>query len=276
MTNKRLKLAISPCPNDTFIFGPMILDLMEAAAGLELETDYLDIEKLNVAAMTGKYDVIKVSAALIPHVIEHYQILSCGGALGENCGPLLVSSKWTKSQISKDWSVLIPGKQTTANYLLQFSFPELTIKTECLFSKIEDELLDGRHDAGLIIHESRFSYAIKGLKLIADLGELWSKKTNCPIPLGVILIKRSLAGEFKFSFKNQLSRSLERAYEQPGELMAFITSHATDLHPDVINQHVRLYVNEYSKSLGPIGFNALNTLFKLQTGIELQENLDII
>lgn len=276
MTNKRLKLAISPCPNDTFIFGPLVLSLIKPPEGMVFEIDYLDIEKLNEAAMTNEYDIIKVSAAQIPQIIEKYQILSCGGALGQHCGPLLVSFKWTKSDISDRWSVLIPGQKTTANYLLQFIFPKLTNKEQCLFSKIEDELLRNRYDAGLIIHESRFSYAAKGLNLIADLGQLWVEKTNCPIPLGVIAIKRSLSEEIKLNLKNLITQSLNLAFNQPGALASFIKSHAADLNQEVINQHIGLYVNEYSKALGKDGFKALNTLYQLQTGSTLVESSDII
>lgn len=258
--NRGLKVAISPCPNDTFIFGAWITGLIPADSALRIAPDYLDIQLLNEAASERSYDVIKVSASQVSALSSDYQFLEVGAAMGENCGPLLVSYKYHSGSPQAHWSIAIPGVRTTAGLLLKQLFPECNNTSQVLFSKIEEALINGQFDAGVLIHESRFTYASKGLHLIADLGTLWTNRTRLPIPLGVIAIRRNLDPQFKIKIKQHILRSLDYAEKNLNEILPFIKSHAQEMEEEVIRAHINLYVNQFSHNLGPRGKLAINIL----------------
>lgn len=260
MDKKQLKVAISPCPNDTYIFGPWINKFIETEDSLNIRTDYLDIQELNEQALTNTYDIIKISAAHIPSVIEHYAILSCGGALTEKTGPLLIAQKDIPEEDISKSRILLPGINTTAAFLFGFLFPKAKKIDYVLFSEIEDRLLNMEAEAGVIIHESRFTYETKGLMKLFDLGELWFDKTKCPIPLGVIAINRQLDSQVKSRIQDQIKKSILWANHNADELMPFIQSKATEMDLDTIAQHIHLYVNEYSLNLGGSGKIAIMKL----------------
>lgn len=258
-----LKVAISPCPNDTYIFGAWIKGLIDLDSSLEIMPEYLDIQQLNEAAINESYDLIKISAAQFKNLSHKYQILTVGAAMGEDNGPLLISRHWKTGPPSSLWTIAIPGYDTTAYFLLQQLYPECEKTAYILFSEIENSVLEGKYDAGLIIHESRFTYASKGLNLIEDLGTLWVKQTGLPIPLGVIAIHRNLAPELKIRIKTQVQRSLEYANENFDNLLAFIKSHAQEMDDKVLLDHIQLYVNKYSLDIGPLGKKAICLLNQL-------------
>ncbi len=260
MNIKRLKLAISPCPNDTFIFGPWINKLIDTDPSLELDVDYLDIQELNEQSLLNTYDLIKISAAHIPFILKDYAILSCGGALTEKTGPLLVAKEVLNIENIDTYKILLPGINTTAAFLFSFLFPEAKNLGYALFSEIEDKILDQQADAGVIIHESRFNYESKGLLKILDLGEEWYAKTKCPVPLGMIAVKRKLNPQVKIDIQDQLKKSITWAIQNAEELMPFVQSKSTEMEMDTILKHIDLYVNEYSLNLGGAGKIALMKL----------------
>jgi len=261
----RIKLAISPCPNDTFIFGPMILGLTNQAKGIEKKdilTEYYDIQTLNEIALLNTHDVIKVSAAHANSISDHYDFLTCGGAMGLNCGPLLIS-KNERNPHSIDFSpVILPGKNTTARFLFEYTFPNAKSKFYGTFSEIEELLINEVYPFGVIIHENRFTFESKGLVKIMDLGENWYQKTGLPIPLGLIGIKRDLEDSLKIKIKQLILSSLEYATRYVEQIFPFIKSHAQELDRDVIFQHIELYVNEFSFDIGTAGKSAIVELFK--------------
>jgi 1,4-dihydroxy-6-naphthoate synthase len=231
--------------------------------GLEFTPHLADVEALNKAAFAGEADVTKLSYHAYAYCIGDYVLLDAGSALGRNCGPLLIS----KRPVSKDevaaggLSIAIPGKYTTANFLLGLAFPEAQRKTELVFSEIEPALLAGRFDAGLIIHENRFTYEAKGLKKIIDLGEFWEGETGAPIPLGGIVIRRSLPDEVKQRVNRVLRRSVEYAFAYRTASLDYVRAHAQEMSEDVMYRHIDLYVNEYSVDLGAEGRRAVELLF---------------
>lgn len=262
----KIKLGISPCPNDTFIFGAWINGLIHNQEKdlliNKVEVDYLDIQELNLAGRSNKYDVIKVSAAHVVHLLEDYEILSCGAALGEDCGPLLISKKPIKSKDLSNKKIAIPGELTTANLLFKFAFPQHNLVSYYLFSDIEDAIINEEVEAGVIIHENRFTYTSKGLQLILDLGQYWIKKNKLAIPLGLIMVRKNLSKALKKEIKKSIQASLAFAEENDLILLPYIQSHAQEMEADIIHQHIKLYVNKYSKSLGKKGKLACIRLFK--------------
>ncbi|MEP7197310.1 MAG: 1,4-dihydroxy-6-naphthoate synthase [Saprospiraceae bacterium] len=272
----KINLAISPCPNDTFIFGAWINAFLDNEKLSPPNCDFLDIEELNQAAKSGQYDLIKVSAAHAFSLLDKYDILSCGGAVGENCGPLLISTKQNQNKNPILSSVALPGIQTTAHLLYNFAYPNSVDKKFMLFSKIEDDVLQGRSDFGVIIHENRFTYKEKGLVLIKDLGVHWQDNTNLPIPLGLILVKKGLPMEIKSLIKSIIQESIKFAQKHLHLLLPFIKSHSQDLHEEVILQHIKLYVNSYSLDLAESGKMALEKLFQLSSNSESTPQFQLI
>ena len=257
-----LSLGFSPCPNDCFMFDAIVHRRIDLE-GLEFDVRLADVEALNQAAFAGEADVTKLSYHAYAYCFGDYVLLDAGSALGRNCGPLLIATR----SIAKDevaaggLSIAIPGKYTTANFLLGLAFPRAQHKTALLFSEIESALLDGRFDAGLIIHENRFTYAEKGLKKIIDLGEYWEDTTGAPIPLGGIVIKRSLADEVKQRVNRVLRRSVEYAFTHRTASLDYVRAHAQEMSEEVMYRHIDLYVNEYSVDLGAEGRHAVELLF---------------
>src|SRR5262249_32646376 len=231
--------------------------------GLEFSIRLADVEMLNRAAFAGAAEISKVSYHAYAHCARNYALLDAGSALGWNCGPLLIS----KRPISKEevacgkLRIVIPGKYTTADLLLSLAFPKALDKTELVFSRIESALLEEQFDAGLIIHENRFTYEAKGLKKIIDLGQWWDEKTGLPIPLGGVVIRRSFPSEVKETVNRVLRRSVEYAFAHRDASCDFIRANAQEMSEEVLNQHIDLYVNRYSVDLGEEGRRAVEVLF---------------
>jgi len=268
----KLSLGFSPCPNDTFIFDAMIHHKIDTE-GLDFDVFYDDVETLNQKAMRGELDITKLSYHAFAYVTDNYVLLDAGSALGFGVGPLLISdveisiSDLEKGEIRNVKSEIrnpligIPGKYTTANFLLGTAFPNATNKIELVFSDIEDAVLEGRVDVGLIIHENRFTYQDKGLKKIIDLGDYWEKQTGCAIPLGGIVANRRLPLEVQHKINRVIRRSVEFAFENPKSGLEFIRSHAQEMSEEVMYKHIELYVNKYSVDLGAEGKKAIRILF---------------
>jgi len=259
----RLTLGFSPCPNDCFMFDAMVHRRIDLE-GLEFDVRMADIEALNASAFAGQIDVTKLSFHAYAYCIGNYVLLDAGSALGRNCGPLLIS----KREISRDevaagdLQIAIPGKYTTANFLLSLAFPGATAKSHVLFSAIEGAVLDGTFDAGLIIHENRFTYAAKGLKKIIDLGEYWESETGAAIPLGGIVINRALPEDVQQKMNRIMRRSVEYAFANRTASLPFVRANAQEMSEDVMYQHIDLYVNDYSVDLGREGRRAVEVLFE--------------
>ena len=258
-----LTLGFSPCPNDCFMFDAMVHQRIDCE-GLDFSVRMADIEALNAGAFAGEADVTKLSFHAYAYCADDYVLLDAGSALGRNCGPLLISKRPISPEevASGQLRIAIPGKFTTANFLLSLAFPQATDKTECLFSEIEDALLDGRFDAGLIIHENRFTYTDKGLQKIIDLGEFWESETGAAIPLGGIVIRRRLPADVRQRVNRVMRRSVEYAFANRTASLPFVRANAQAMSDDVMYKHIDLYVNDYSVDLGREGRRAVEVLFE--------------
>ena len=256
-----LSFAFSPCPNDTFIFEAIINKRLSQEE-LTVRAVMMDVENLNNAARQNMFDVTKLSCSAFPFVSEYYQLLKSGSALGRNCGPLLIMKENHKWSDLPNLRIAIPGKYTTANLLLSMFASMATNKVELVFSEIENAVLTGEADVGLVIHESRFTYQQKGLKKLVDMGELWEQYTGAPLPLGCIAIKRSLPQSVKEKVQQWIQDSVQFAFNQPLESKAFIMENAREMSEEVQQKHIALYVNEFSLDLGEQGRNALDLLFR--------------
>ena len=272
----KLTIGFSPCPNDTFIFDALIHHKIDTE-GLEFEVFYDDVETLNQSAFNGELDITKLSYHAFAYAADKYILLDAGSALGFGVGPLLISdleisiSDLKKNEIrtasgARAPVIAIPGKYTTANFLLSLALPEAVNKREIVFSDIENAVLDGRVDAGLIIHENRFTYQDKGLRKILDLGDYWEKLTGCPIPLGGIVVNRNLPLKIQHKLNRILQRSVEFAFANPKSGLEYIRSHAQEMSEEVMYKHIDLYVNKFSVDLGVEGKKAVKLLF--DTAIE--------
>lgn len=257
----KLTLGYSPCPNDCFIFDAMVHGKIDTE-GLEFEVVMEDVEALNQRAFKSELDITKLSFHAFLYVQENYILLKSGSALGFNCGPLLVQGLKFKVQSLDEARIAIPGKNTTANFLLSLAYPNAKNKTEVLFSEIEQAVIDGKYDAGLIIHESRFTYEQKGLKKILDLGEYWESLIHAPIPLGGIVARRSFDNELLQKINRVIKRSVEYAYANTPDVMSYVKAHAQEMSEEVMKKHIGLYVNEFSIDLGMKGKEAVDILFK--------------
>src|SRR5687768_14666582 len=264
----KLSLAFSPCPNDCFMFDAIVNRRIDLE-GLEFSIRLADIEALNMAAFAGEVDVTKLSFHAYAYCADRYVLLDAGSALGRNCGPLLISKRPIAMEevAAGNLRLAIPGKYTTANFLCGLAFPQAQDKTELLFSDIEAAVLDGRYDAGLIIHENRFTYEAKGLRKIIDLGEFWERDTGAPIPLGGIVIRRSLPEAVTQKVNRVIRRSVEYAFAHRDASLPFVRQHAQEMSEDVMYRHIDLYVNEYSVDLGPEGRRAVEVLFERAKGV---------
>jgi 1,4-dihydroxy-6-naphthoate synthase len=230
-----------------------------------LEFDYLlaDVEELNRRAFASDVDVTKMSYHAYAYVCQNYLILDSGSALGYRNGPLLISKRELGESDLKDARIAIPGKYTTANLLFSIAWPESLNKTEYIFSDIENALLNDDVDAGLIIHETRFTYSKKGLSMIADMGEYWENLTGLPIPLGAIVINRRVPHEVALKVNRVIRRSLEYAYQDSLASYDFVTTNAKEMDRNVMNNHIKLFVNKFTLNLGDEGKRAVNELFRI-------------
>lgn len=229
---------------------------------ISFHAELADVEQLNKWAMEGKLPVTKLSLNAYARVADQYEILDSGSALGKNCGPLLISKKKYYWNEINNLSIAIPGVYTTANLLLTIFAPLAKNKTPLLFSEIENAVLEEKFDAGLIIHENRFTYQQKGLQKIADMGELWETATGCPIPLGCIAVKRDLDQELKYKINLLIRKSIEFAFADPASSRTYVKQHSQELADDVIQSHINLYVNNFSIDLGTEGRKAIELLLK--------------
>lgn len=260
-----LSIRISPCPNDTFAFDAMLNGRVDSR-GYSFHNTFEDIEQLNAAALATLPDICKVSYAVIPQISLNYALMDSGSALGRGNGPLLVCHEALDTSRT-DLRVAIPGVNTTANMLLSRLFPNITDKPVYLFSDIADAVSRGECDAGVLIHEGRFTYAARGLMLAADLGLLWEEHTHLPLPLGAIVVRRSLSMEVKGTVEQIIRDSVAFAMAHPEASVEFVRDHARELSPAVTRSHIDMFVNEHTLSLGSEGRRAVCRL----TGMRASE-----
>ena len=266
-------LAYSPCPNDTYIFAALTNGLLEDAPQVDVVLD--DVEALNAAARRGRHGLTKVSYGAVPYLLDRYRILPSGGALGHGCGPLLIARPRPDGiapkleELDPEALVAIPGVMTTAFMLLRLALGRTPVTTELRFDRIVDAVASGEVDAGLIIHESRFTYAAEGLVSIVDLGEWWERATGKPIPLGAILVRRDIAAPEAGGISDAIRRSLEFARTREPQIIDYVRAHAFEMDDEVMRKHIALYVNEYSEDLGIEGREAVELLFARAAGAGL-------
>lgn len=253
-----LNLYISTCPNDTFVCHGLINSKIDAG-DFNLIPHYFDIKQLNEIALSGQADIIKVSVAILPEVCHQYKILSSGAALGFDCGPLVVS-KPSKNVLTNDSIVAIPGSNTTAFRLFKRYFGDSFQFVEMLFSEIEEAVVSEKVDAGLIIHENRFTFQSKGLIEISDLGKKWHQETLFPLPLGCFLVNKKIDEDTVLMIDSVLTRSVLYAYDNLQEVMDFVMKHAQTMDFSVAQKHIDLYVNEESKRISAQGKQAIRLL----------------
>lgn len=278
-----LSLAFSPCPNDCFMFDAMIHGKIDTE-GLAFDATIADVETLNKSAFKGEVAITKLSFHAFAHVTDTYILLDSGSALGKGCGPLLIQKAERYPLINdvEDWKlkvnslkIAIPGKYTTANLLLDVVFPNIQNKIEMVFSSIEDAVLNNVVDAGVIIHENRFTYEAKGLKKIVDLGEYWEQTTLHPIPLGGIAVNRKLDRDVQEKINNVLKKSIAYAFQNPTSSRNFVKQYAQALNDEVIQKHIDLYVNNYSLDLAKAGKEAIRALYDKSGTTKIMKNKTI-
>lgn len=253
----KFTLAFSPCPNDTFIFDALVNNKIDTQ-GFEFEVLLEDVQTLNQLALQNKIDFSKISYGVLPLVADNYFLLNSGGALGEGVGPLLISKNKVESESIINKTIAIPGKNTTAHVLFSLAFPNAKHKIFKVFNEIEDAVLSGEVDAGVIIHENRFTYQDKGLFKIIDLGDFWELKTELPIPLGGIVAKKTIHESIIKKIDNLIQQSVRYSFENNYDVLSdYVRSHAQEMSEDVMRKHISLYVNNYSLELGVKGKNAV-------------------
>ena len=258
MQNRVLRLAISPCPNDTFMFDAIVNKRIDLE-GYTFDVEYHDIEQLNERVLSGEAEVSKCSTALLGAVGERYRLLDSGSALGRGNGPLLVRRKGDTTPIRR---IAVPGQYTTANALVGRLFPAIEERVPMLFSEIAKAVEAAEFDAGVLIHEGRFVYERRNLELVADLGLEWERRVGLPLPLGSIIISKSLGEEVARDMERLIRRSIECAFAHPELSREFIKSHAQELEDEVIDKHISLFVNDFSLTLGDEGRRAVEELVK--------------
>jgi 1,4-dihydroxy-6-naphthoate synthase len=260
----KLTLGYSPCPNDTFIFDALVNKKIDTD-GLEFDVVLEDVETLNQWAFEGKLDITKLSYPAFFQNLDKYILLNSGAALGKGVGPLLISKQNIQhSTFNIQHSVIaLPGENTTANLLFSFAYPEAKNKTFIRFDKIEDEVLSGKTELGVIIHENRFTYQQKGLHKVTDLGKYWEEKMNTPIPLGGIAIRRSVDKKISLQVEKLIRKSIEFSFNNYPSISDYVKQHSQEMNEDVMRQHIELYVNSFSIDLGDEGKKAISILFEI-------------
>ena len=260
----KLSLGFSPCPNDTFIFDALVNKKIDTE-GLEFDTVLEDVETLNQWAFEEKLDITKLSYPAFFRNLDKYVLLNSGAALGKGVGPILISKTNIQHSTSniQHLSVALPGENTTANLLFSFANPVAKKKTFMRFDKIENAVLSGETELGVIIHENRFTYQQKGLHKVVDLGEYWEKEMSVPIPLGGIAIKRSIDKRISLQVEKLIRKSIEFAFSNYPEITEYVKQHSQEMSEDVMRQHIELYVNNFSMDLGADGKKAIETLNKV-------------
>lgn len=262
----KLTLGISPCPNDTFIFDALIHKKTKTG---DIEIDLLleDVETLNRLALEGRLDIVKVSYGVLPLLLPQYQLLQAGGALGNGVGPLLISKQAITTGEIAYKKIALPGMHTTAHLLFSLAYPDAAEKIFMRFNEIENAVLSGIADAGVIIHENRFTYQQKGLIKITDLSEYWEKKTGLPIPLGGIVANKKLDAGIIKKVDDCIRQSVEFAFSNYPALPSFVYEHAQEMDEAVMQQHIELYVNKFSLGLGKEGEKAVGMLLEIYNNL---------
>jgi len=254
---KRIRLGFSPCPNDTFIFAGLVLGRVPTSFTPDIFL--ADVEELNQRALKGEPDATKVSVGVLPRILDEYIILSSGAALGFGCGPLLAAREDLDPNELRFEPVAVPGLMTTANLLLSL-YGHAGPRVEMSFERIIPAVASGLHRAGLVIHEGRFTFAARGLRKILDLGEWWEEWTNSPLPLGVIVMKRSLGLGAILEMEAAIRTSLEFSRKNPALAAPYIRDKAQEMDPAVLTRHIETFVTDYSLDLGPVGREAVREL----------------
>jgi 1,4-dihydroxy-6-naphthoate synthase len=260
----KLTLGFSPCPNDTFIFEAMVHGRIDTE-GVEYDWFLADVEELNRRAIEGSVDITKMSYHGYARAAAGYLILDAGSALGRSNGPLVISKHKMYPDELDNALIAIPGKYTTANLLFSIFWPAASHKREYLFSDIPEVVLSGEVDAGLIIHETRFTYEAMGLLKVADTGERWEEFTGLPVPLGGIVVSRSVDEVTAAKVNRSIRRSIEYARANPAASVSFIRKHASETDAVITREHIKLFVNSFSLSLGEEGRKAIERLYAVAT-----------
>jgi 1,4-dihydroxy-6-naphthoate synthase len=264
----KLTLGFSPCPNDTFIFDALVNHKIDTE-GFEFDVMLEDVQTLNEWAQHGRLDISKISYGALPLVQKEYIVLNSGSALGNGVGPLLITTRNTSHKLQttnyklQTLCIAIPGENTTAHMLFSLAFPEAKNKQFMVFHEIEDAVLSGKVDAGVIIHENRFTYQHKGLVKIMDLGVYWEETIKTPIPLGGIVMKRSFDPSIQQKIDSIIKKSLVYAFDYYPVLTDYVRQHAQEMSESVMRQHIDLYVNNYSVDLGEEGKKSVRKLFEI-------------
>lgn len=256
--SRKISLGFSSCPNDTYIFDAMVNQKIPTS--FQYQVVMADVEELNQLAQEGAIDVTKLSYSALFKVEDQYHLLHSGSALGKGVGPLLISKQEYIPKPARDWKVILPGKLTTAHLLFSLAYPEVRDKSFCLFSEIEEAVLDEKYDAGVIIHENRFTYQQKGLHKIKDLGDFWEQQYKVPIPLGGIAAHDRIMPEDRLLIEKDIRNSILFAFKHPNSSNEYVALHAQEMDPNVRRQHIKTYVNQYSQDLGEEGLNAIEAL----------------
>jgi len=270
----KLSLGFSPCPNDTFIFDALVNKKIDTG-DFEFDLILEDVQTLNELAIDKKHDILKISYATLPLVLDDYIALRSGGALGKGVGPLLISKVPIPDPAVRQCIVAVPGQHTTANVLFSLAYPEATHKVYLRYDKIEDFVLSteeetgdpSKYKLGVIIHENRFTYEEKGLTNVADLGEIWEKQTGFPIPLGCIIIRRNIDQRTKYQIQQLIRESIDYARREYPRLSDFIVSNAKEMAESVMRQHIDLYVNEFTEEVGTDGQAAVEKFIRVHSSI---------
>jgi 1,4-dihydroxy-6-naphthoate synthase len=259
-----VSFAFSPCPNDTFAFDALVHGRI--AAPFTAVPALHDIEELNALARDGRYELTKLSIGALAGVRDRYTLLRSGGALGHGCGPLVVARERASLGDAALGRIAIPGRDTTAYLLLRLAAPALGEVVELRYDEILDAVASGAVDAGLIIHESRFTYAAHGLVEVADLGVWWERETGMPVPLAGICARADLDAELRAGAEDALRRSVEHAFAHPADSLEYVRAHSQELSDEVCRQHIELYVNEFTRDLGDDGMAAIDALLARAAG----------
>ncbi len=254
-------LGFSPCPNDTFIFDALVNKKIDTG-DINFEVILEDVQTLNKWAMTGKLDITKLSYGVLPLVLDEYAVLNSGSALGRGVGPLLITKDAITLPKVDDYTIAIPGEQTTAHLLFSLAYPTAKRKLFLRYDEIENFVAMGK-GLGVIIHENRFTYQDKGLKKVMDLGNFWEKETGSAIPLGGIVIKRKIATNLQKEINTLIKKSIEYAFINYPLLNDYIRNNAQEMSEAVIRKHIDLYVNKFSLNLGREGKTSIKKLLKV-------------
>ncbi len=269
----KLTLGFSPCPNDTFIFDALVNGKIDTK-GFTFDVQLEDVQTLNEWALQGKLDISKISYGVYPQLLKTYTLLESGGALGTGVGPLLITNQKEQDlndgelqQLINQSTIAIPGINTTAHFLFTKAFPAAKNKRFMVFHEIENAVLSGITDCGVIIHENRFTYQQKGLKKLIDLGEYWEQTTGFPIPLGGIVAHNRIPKQIQTEVNHLIHESLAFAFAHYPHITNYVKQHAQEMSEDIMRMHIELYVNQYSLNLGTEGRKAVEHLLKIQQNL---------